>query len=764
MERTQVRAGENVVLTDVPTLIRRIQRLAVTAILVAAIVVIAVILGAESKLSTENVIRAVDTDKIAFLAGLEEAIEFSDTEGRDFILNWVQDKHRLKSIGVVSRLPECRFPYSVGSFDVCWSIGSTVRAARPLAGGSYLAFETPVKLFTNAIVGPATALFVLVLATFVAILAVGIRRLGLAIHKPIMQLANAASKGEAISIKSSLLEIDALVRALQNLRDAEQYRAIASTTQMLAHDVRKPFSKMRSGLSLIAGAESPERMRSVAERLVPEVEAAIRSINGMLGDILEVGSSSARTIESVDPTELLKRSLEDVFRTHLNAEIVIEGDFRHDRMVSVDPLKMQRVIQNILENAVQAMKGRGRIWLSTATKDDGKIVQIRLGNSGSHIAPEDLPRLFETFFTKGKKGGTGLGLAIVKKIVEQHGGSISCSSDPAWGVEFTIELPASGPISAAIATLPTQAADYRLVIVKPKDKSDEPGVPLDRLQSSTATSENLARLLQGRGAPVKILAVDDEPMYLDYLRQIICAENQLAGRVEIETFENAASAIAKAITWPPDIAILDVDLANTEADGYALSKQLKDIAPKIHVCIHSNRISVMDSASACAAGASAFVPKPMTLAHFSMFLESSLLGNNRAFAGSPAPGRPIVAVVDDDVFVGEAWQSALSKDTDCFLFVSPSAFRRRFDQDTAFRDRLSVVVLDYFFDGTDESGATLAKEVRRASAAKIILGSDAELSRADLDMFDGVCGKTARKWTELCVISGGETATVESTM
>lgn len=92
---------------------------------------------------------------------------------------------------------------------------------------------------------------------------------------------------------------------------------------------------------------------------------------------------------------------------------------------------------------------------------------------------------------------------------------------------------------------------------------------------------------------------------------------------------------------------------------------------------------------------------------------------------------------------------ALGNAVTCSVFGTPAAFRHRFESDSAFREHLSVVILDYYFEGVAETGADLARDLRKRSRASLLFGSDAELPASERDVFDAVCGKQARTWAEL---------------
>jgi hypothetical protein len=89
------------------------------------------------------------------------------------------------------------------------------------------------------------------------------------------------------------------------------------------------------------------------------------------------------------------------------------------------------------------MKFEGEVWFKAKeiTRNENNSIEITIGNSGPLIPSEDLAKVFEPFFTKGKREGTGLGLVIAKRVVESHGGNIKCLSTQNIGTEFIFNLP-----------------------------------------------------------------------------------------------------------------------------------------------------------------------------------------------------------------------------------------------------------------------------------------------------------------------------------
>ncbi len=107
----------------------------------------------------------------------------------------------------------------------------------------------------------------------------------------------------------------------------------------------------------------------------------------------------------------------------------------------MDESRLLQVFENLIENAIQHSPKDGTVIIETrrSAANGGAWIECSVRDSGAGLKPEDLPRIFEPFFTR-RKGGTGLGLSIAQRIVEQHGGEIAAENDPAGGAHFTVRL------------------------------------------------------------------------------------------------------------------------------------------------------------------------------------------------------------------------------------------------------------------------------------------------------------------------------------
>jgi signal transduction histidine kinase len=152
-------------------------------------------------------------------------------------------------------------------------------------------------------------------------------------------------------------------------------------------------------------------------------------------------------VEAVNMNDLLSDVLESMQAQAGAKGVSLKGIFSEDLPIIKGELnKLQRVIYNLVQNAIRHTPSGGSISLSTQVAPEG--VRVEVADTGEGIAPEDLPHIFEQFF-RGEKsrsretGGAGLGLAIAKRIVEAHHGRIWVESQVGQGTRFRFVLPAS---------------------------------------------------------------------------------------------------------------------------------------------------------------------------------------------------------------------------------------------------------------------------------------------------------------------------------
>ncbi|WP_394846100.1 ATP-binding protein [Pendulispora brunnea] len=245
----------------------------------------------------------------------------------------------------------------------------------------------------------------------------------------------------AVAPVLAILEHDILQMSIEPRADSDtQTITIHRSTQMLAHDVRRPFQLLRIGLESLGAVRTQGEALEVVRTLLPEVQRASQDVDHLIEDTMRMSRGPKPVPTPVD--ELVMGSLRDVFAARPDCEIELRYDgIEGDVHLSVDPVRMRRALSNVISNAVEAMQGAGVIWFALApARDNEGFHELRIGNSGPPIAEEQLARIFDAFYSSGKPGGTGLGLAIAQRVVLAHAGHIGCANVPN-GVEFRLTLP-----------------------------------------------------------------------------------------------------------------------------------------------------------------------------------------------------------------------------------------------------------------------------------------------------------------------------------
>lgn len=229
---------------------------------------------------------------------------------------------------------------------------------------------------------------------------------------------------------------------------AERLAELGTLTAGLAHEIKNPLSTIQLNLQLlqedlpaesIGGSRVHSRLRTVRQEA-----SRLREI---LDDFLKYAGNLTLEREVVDMNGLVE-DLTDFFAPQAAANKV------NIRFVAaavpvyanVDAKLIKQALLNLMLNATQAMSSGGELMLGVESRA-GHIV-ISVTDTGPGIAPDDVQRVFEAYYTT-KKGGTGLGLPMTRRIVEEHGGSVRVQSELERGTRIQIELPEVRPSTTA---------------------------------------------------------------------------------------------------------------------------------------------------------------------------------------------------------------------------------------------------------------------------------------------------------------------------
>jgi signal transduction histidine kinase len=179
--------------------------------------------------------------------------------------------------------------------------------------------------------------------------------------------------------------------------------------------------------------------------LLNEIESSASRISDLVGAIKEYTFMDQSPVQNVDIVKSLETTL-TILNHKLKHGVVVARDYqRIPFLVNSFGSELNQVWTNIIDNAIDAMGGKGELQVRTYREDTCVVVEI--ADNGPGISPKILPHIFEPFFTtKGVGEGTGLGLDTVQRIVKNHRGSIQVSSKPG-DTRFQVRLPlAEGPV------------------------------------------------------------------------------------------------------------------------------------------------------------------------------------------------------------------------------------------------------------------------------------------------------------------------------
>jgi signal transduction histidine kinase len=361
-----------------------------------------------------------------------------------------------------------------------------------------------------------------------------------------------------------------LTQANQRLADANAAKDRFLAT--LSHELRTPLTPLRAGLDLL-------RSRLTSGEWLPILDALERNLGQearLIDDLLDIARITAGKLSlekrPADLASCLRTAVQMIEpRAALKDQVLMLEMRDAFPTLLADPVRLQQVMANLLDNAVKFTPVEGRITLS-AWLCEGQVF-LEVVDSGPGIDPAYLARVFEPFWqadlsSRRQHGGTGLGLAIAREIALLHDGELQATNaDPSGGARFTFRFP--------------------LV------PAEMPAVP--------ASSDRAP-------APLRILLVDDSIDTIQVLGWLLTAKG-----LHVREVASVPQALDAAHAEPPDVIITDIGMP--ELDGYDLlrllraDQQLRDIP----VVAATGYVGSREQEQMAEAGFAAALSKPFDL-------------------------------------------------------------------------------------------------------------------------------------------------------
>ncbi|MEK9138416.1 MAG: ATP-binding protein, partial [Bacteroidota bacterium] len=216
----------------------------------------------------------------------------------------------------------------------------------------------------------------------------------------------------------------------------------ASVAQNLAHEMKTPLSTIWFTLERMRQQATEGTNPASLSQHTASISEELRRLDAYIKGFMKLANLNPPNLQECNINEVVADLLER-YTIKLPATVKIETCFASNLpTANLDVHLFTVAITNLLDNAVTAMQGVGVLKLSTSVAQnlEHKNVCLTVADSGCGIAPEDVPKVFDPYFTKSK-GGTGLGLIITKKIIEDHGGKIEFTTQQKVGTEFVIRVP-----------------------------------------------------------------------------------------------------------------------------------------------------------------------------------------------------------------------------------------------------------------------------------------------------------------------------------
>lgn len=236
-------------------------------------------------------------------------------------------------------------------------------------------------------------------------------------------------------------DITERVQVEKRMREAERFAHIGKLTTSLAHEIRNPLCAVKMNSQILLKNTG---LNGNDQRRMEIVVNEISRLEGILDEMLNFAKPLCLKMQRASIKTIIESCLEIMDVRIREKEIDVRKKYSHRGPLMVDKEKMEQAVINVLINSIDALPRAGTIEITTKMLSaHGGSVKVDISDNGPGISSEDLPYVFDPFYSSKKKG-TGLGLCNVKKIMEAHGGHAGVTQRRPSGTVVTLTLPVRG--------------------------------------------------------------------------------------------------------------------------------------------------------------------------------------------------------------------------------------------------------------------------------------------------------------------------------
>jgi signal transduction histidine kinase/response regulator of citrate/malate metabolism len=460
------------------------------------------------------------------------------------------------------------------------------------------------------------------------------------------------------------------------LLEQEKDVAIGKTASLLAHDVRRPLEQMKLILDKVSNGQVSEEFLKAAKN---DVSFSITSVNNQINDIMNYSKSRQAELSVISFYHVLSGSLKQIMTINKGMNLSLEFDFTANVKVLGDESRLSSALTNLISNAVEAIRDIGKkqignIRFKTELKDQKFVFKIF--NDGPLIPENVLAEIWKPLFTHGKESGTGLGLSSVVKTINDHKGSISVRNVGSTGVEFEIQIQASG-VSDDLNQYEFQknSSDYNYEI------------------KSISLADK---------RPLRIFLLDDDMQVEEYFRFLL---QNLPFQVELTFASHFETARTLVQSKRFDLYILDYDLGD-KSNGLEFYHECLPFLGN-EIVIHSGREQSIVNGENCL-----HCKKPMSFEELNSLCEKVY------------ESRLKILLIDDSELTRMTWEMFHGRQN-IELADSPETALKIL---TGKKD-FDLCVVDFYFDNSKMNGEKLVLKIRELHPEmKIVLASNTDVS------------------------------------